>query len=65
MMPLWLSALLVGPAETTRYMVAGYLVIFLVLGLYLVSLAVRQSRLRAELAWLDEAEPGRQADRQI
>lgn len=43
-----------APAETTAYMIAGYLVIFGVMFLYLLSLIVRQRNLEQELALLHE-----------
>lgn len=43
-----------APVETTGYMVAGYTVIFGFIGLYLVSLWLRQRRLRQDLAALEE-----------
>lgn len=45
-----------GPAQTAKYMVAGYAVIFGVMGLYLVSLAVRKKNLNRDLATLREIE---------
>jgi hypothetical protein len=43
-------------AETMNYMVAGYCVIFGVMGLYVVSLVVRMRSLRAQEHMLDEME---------
>ncbi len=51
------SILQQAPAETTRYMVAGYSVIFSVIFLYIVSLIVRRRNLKRDLAILDEMEP--------
>jgi len=45
-----------APAETTRYMVAGYSVIFSVIFLYVVSLIVRRRNLKRDLEILDELE---------
>jgi CcmD family protein len=45
-----------APAETTRYMVAGYTVIFSVMLLYLVSLGMRRRRLERDLSTLSEIE---------
>jgi CcmD family protein len=42
------------PAETTGYMIAGYAVIFFVMGLYLFSLWLRQRNLQQDLETLDE-----------
>lgn len=39
-----------SPAETTGYMVAGYLVIFGLMAIYLLSLFIRQRNLRQEAA---------------
>ncbi len=41
-------------AETTNYMLAGYIVIFGTMALYLVSLAVRWRRLRQDEEMLEE-----------
>ena len=43
-----------GPAETTQYMIAGFVVIFGVMGLYILSLYIRQRNLRLENQLLDE-----------
>jgi CcmD family protein len=43
-----------GPAETTGYMIAGYVFVFGIIALYLVSLFVRQRNLRQEMELLDE-----------
>jgi len=52
-----LSAILQqAPAETTRYMIAGYTVIFSVMFLYIVSLIIRRRNLKRDLAILDEME---------
>lgn len=45
-----------GPAQTLNYMLMGYTVIFSVIGLYLVSLVVRQRNLKKELEMLQELE---------
>jgi len=50
------SILQQAPAETTRYMVAGYSVIFSVIFLYIVSLIVRRRNLKRDLEILDEME---------
>ncbi len=49
-----LSSILQAPAETTRYMIAGYVVIFSIMFLYIVSLIVRRRRLERELEMLNE-----------
>ncbi len=43
-----------GPAETTDYFIAGYVVFFTVMALYLLSLYLRQRNLQQELAMLEE-----------
>jgi len=43
-----------GPAETTNYFIAGYVVFFTVMGLYLLSLYLRTRNLKQELALLEE-----------
>ena len=45
-----------GPAETTGYMVAGYIVIFGLMLVYLVSLIVRFRNLKQDLQVLEELE---------
>jgi uncharacterized membrane protein YciS (DUF1049 family) len=43
-----------GPAETTDYFIAGYVIFFIVMGLYLLSLYIRRRNLEQELAMLEE-----------
>jgi hypothetical protein len=43
-----------GPAETTSYMVAGFIVIFGMMALYLLSQIVRTRNLEGDLEILDE-----------
>lgn len=43
-----------GPAETTSYMIAGYVVIFGVMLIYLVSLYIRHRNLQQDMKVLDE-----------
>jgi CcmD family protein len=50
------SILQSAPAETTRYMIAGYAVIFSVMFLYLLSLFIRRRNLERDLATLAEME---------
>jgi CcmD family protein len=45
-----------APAETTRYMLAGYSVIFTVMFLYIVSLFIRRRNLKRDLEILKEME---------
>ncbi len=49
-----LTAILQAPAETTRYMVAGYFVIFSIMLLYVISLVVRRRRLVRDLQMLND-----------
>jgi hypothetical protein len=44
------------PAETTRYMIAGYSVIFSVMFLYVISLIIRHRNLRRDLETLNDME---------
>jgi CcmD family protein len=43
-----------GPANTVNYMIAGYVVIFGVILIYLLSLYVRQRNLQRDLEVLEE-----------
>ncbi|MBN1666030.1 MAG: hypothetical protein JW862_03050 [Anaerolineales bacterium] len=43
-----------GPAETTNYFIAGYTIIFLVMGLYVASYFIRFRNLRQEIQLLEE-----------
>ncbi len=43
-----------APAETTDYMIAGYVVIFTVMFLYMGSLALRRRSLERDIALLEE-----------
>jgi CcmD family protein len=45
-----------APAETTRYMIAGYSVIFSVIFLYIVSIFIRRRNLKRDLEILNEME---------
>ena len=45
-----------APAETTRYMIAGYSVIFGVMFFYIVSLFVRDRNLKRDIEMLKELE---------
>ena len=48
-----------GPAQTANYFVSGYVVIFGVMGLYLVSLIIRRRNLKADLETLQEMQDGK------
>jgi hypothetical protein len=50
------SILQQAPAETTRYMIAGYSVIFTVMFLYIVSICIRHRNLKRDLEILNEME---------
>ncbi len=50
------SLLQQAPAETTRYMIAGYSVIFSIMLLYTISIFVRRRNLRRDLETLGEME---------
>jgi CcmD family protein len=43
------TLILQAPAETTRYLIAGYTVIFGIMLLYVVSLVVRSRNLKREI----------------
>jgi CcmD family protein len=45
-----------APAETTRYMIAGYAVIFTIMLLYVLSLVIRRRNLERDLETLNEME---------
>ncbi len=53
---IWLHILaqMEGPAETTAYMIGGYVVIFVVLFGYLASLTMRRRSLERDIALLEE-----------
>ncbi len=51
-----LSIIHQAPAETTRYMIAGYAVIFSVIFVYVASLFVRSRKLSQEIQTLNELE---------
>ncbi len=45
-----------GPADTLNYMIAGYVVVFTILPIYLISLAVRFRNLHKDEETLRELE---------
>jgi len=49
-----------GPAQTANYFIAGYVVIFGVMALYLASLIIRRRNLNADLEALQEMQEGKQ-----
>jgi hypothetical protein len=44
--------------DTSAYMIAGYVIFFLVIGIYLFSLYIRTKNLRAELEILESLDEG-------
>jgi hypothetical protein len=48
------TLLLQAPAETTRYMIAGYVVIFGIMFLYIISLIIRSRNLKREMETIKE-----------
>jgi hypothetical protein len=51
-----ISLLQQAPAETTRYMIAGYSVIFSIMLLYVISIFIRQRNLKRDIKTLDDLE---------
>ena len=51
-----LTTILQAPAETTRYMIAGYSVIFSIMLLYIISILMRRRNLRRDLQILADME---------
>lgn len=51
-----LNDILQAPAETTRYMIAGYTAIFSLMLVYIISLSLRRRRLERDLESLNEIE---------
>ena len=45
-----------GPANTVNYMIAGYVVIFSVILIYLVSLVIRNRNLKQDLEVLEDVD---------
>ena len=50
------TLLLQAPAETSKYLIAGYAVIFGIMFLYIISLVVRSRNLKREMETLKELE---------
>ncbi len=44
------------PPETTNYMIAGYIVIFCVMAIYIISLYLRHRKYAQEIKFLQELE---------
>lgn len=55
-----ISILQQAPAETTRFMIAGYAVIFSIMLAYVISIFIRRRNLKRELDMLKEIEPEEQ-----
>ena len=53
---MFIAILQQAPAETTRYMIAGYSVIFSVISLYIVSIFIRRRNIMRDLDILTEME---------
>ena len=51
-----LNTLQQAPADTTSYMIAGFAVIFISIGLYILSLYLRHQNLQQDLVLLEEME---------
>jgi hypothetical protein len=49
-----------GTPDTSGYMVAGYVIAFLVMGLYLASIWLRNRNLKRDLSMLEEMEEAEQ-----
>jgi CcmD family protein len=47
---------LLAPPETTNFMIAGYIVIFSVMFIYIISLFLRRRKLEQDLHLLEELE---------
>jgi CcmD family protein len=45
-----------GPANTLGYMIAGYAVIFGVIGIYVVSLVIRRRNLQRDIEMLEDSQ---------
>jgi hypothetical protein len=48
--------------DTTSYMIAGYVITFLVMGLYLASIYIRNRNLKQDLSMLEEMEKTKESD---
>ncbi len=49
-----------GTPDTSEYMIAGYVIAFLVMGLYLASIWLRNRNLKQDLSMLEEMENAEQ-----
>ena len=50
-----------GTPDTSGYMVAGYIIAFVVMGLYLASIYIRNRNLKQDISMLEEMEKAEQA----
>ena len=48
--------------DTSSYMIAGYVITFLVMGLYLASIYVRNRNLKQDLSMLEEIEKTKESE---
>jgi hypothetical protein len=51
-----------GTPDTSEYMIAGYVIAFLVMGLYLASIYLRNRNLKQDLSMLEEMEKTENSD---
>jgi hypothetical protein len=51
-----------GTPDTSEYMIAGYIISFVVMGLYLASIYVRSRNLRQDMSMLEEIEKADQPE---
>jgi hypothetical protein len=51
-----------GTPDTSSYMIAGYVVSFLVMGLYLASIYIRSRNLKQDMSMLEEMEKTEKSD---
>jgi hypothetical protein len=49
-----------GTPDTSSYMIAGYIISFVVMGLYLASIWLRSRNLKQDMAMLEEMEKAEQ-----
>jgi hypothetical protein len=49
-----------GTPDTSEYMIAGYVIAFLVMGLYLASIYIRSRNLKQDMSMLEEMEKAEQ-----
>ena len=56
-----------GTPDTSEYMIAGFIVSFIVMGLYVASIYLRNRNLKQDLSMLEEMEKAEQParDRQV